>query len=118
MGSEESSAADVAHLDLGASFSTRQHLGTLVAVAIEATLPNPSEKPRQLCVVGAGAQRTQDVPAERGEQAGVKFAVRRQARAMTVTTEWLGDGADEPDLAATIPVAVTRRDFAAVRRPD
>ena len=103
-----SSAADIAHLNFSARFMARQQLGALVGVAVKPAAPDAVKVGKKLLVTGTGTQRTQQVPAGRGEQARVEFSVGRKPGPMTVPAKRLGDTADQADFTPAIQITVTR----------
>ena len=63
------------------------------------------DNPDQVRIGGAGAQRAQQIGLIRGEQARAQLAIGCQAKSVAARTEWLGDRADELELAAPIDKA-------------
>src|SRR4051812_47318377 len=96
------SAADVTHLHFRTRLARREHLSTFITVTVHPAVPNATEEVfplgiRRTC----RANRSEHIPAEGREQTGVKLAVGRQPRPVTVPAKRFRDRADQTNFAAT-----------------
>src|SRR5438094_51106 len=109
------SAADEAHLDLAQARGLgRAHL----RVAIGPRAPGGGEPFNDLRVARLTPDERPQIQTLGGEEARVERAVGGEPGPRAVRAEGLRDRGDDADLAASVLVAVPRRDLAAVARPD